>query len=473
MQAQHLPETMATPEGTGMIRFLSRPALRIRGRTPRALAALALSALIVLGCGEPEPESEPEEETPKLHHVRWRKTRDRSATADLTDEQRRAISRVESLGYIDGIKPPPEAAGVTVHDADRAQPGLNFFLSSHGTYAAIMDMDGHILHEWSSPFEVSFPDFSQEDLENDNRFHWRRAFIRPGGRLIAIHEGMGMVCLDRDSNVLWSSLNKAHHDMDFLEDGRIIVLVREGQFHPRFGRDKPVALDYVSILSPDGERLHRISIDQAYLDSNYEAPVEFWHPKDHVYHTNTLEILDGRLAEQIPAFKRGNLLLSFRTPSELAVLDMDTETLVWVTRGTWKDQHQPTVLDNGHLLLFDNKGGDPAGGSSRVLELDPLTLEPVWMYDGTPEHPLDCDFLGTSSRLANGNTLIVESLHGRAIEVTTDGIIVWEYINPQRAGEENEYIAVIPDMNRIDPREVADWLSPTAALTSASIPDGE
>jgi hypothetical protein len=32
--------------------------------------------------------------------------------------------------------------------------------------------------------------------------------------------------------------------------------------------------------------------------------------------------------------------------------------------------------------------------------------------------------------LANGNTLITEGLNGRLFEVTSEGEIVWEYVNP-------------------------------------------
>ena len=35
-----------------------------------------------------------------------------------------------------------------------------------------------------------------------------------------------------------------------------------------------------------------------------------------------------------------------------------------------------------------------------------------------------------AQRLPNGNTLITEGAPGRAFEVTVDGEIVWEYINP-------------------------------------------
>lgn len=423
--------------------------------------------LLAIACGNPDPASEEEAESETLDPVRWRKVRDATRPdEELTEEQRAAIAQVEKLGYVDGAEPAPEADGVTVYSREHAQPGLNFFVSSHDTYAALMDMEGNILHEWSSSFDKAFPDYPNENEKNGNRFHWRRTFLRPGGNLIAIHEGMGMVCLDRDSNVLWSRPNKAHHDMDFLEDGRIIALVREGQFNPRFGLDEPVLLDYVAFLSPEGERLHRISIDQAYLDSEFEAPNEVWHRTKNLYHANTLEILDGRLADRLPAFAEGNLLLSLRNIDQLAVLDPESERIVWIAEGSWKAQHQPTVLDKGNLLLFDNKGGDPVGGRSRILELDPMTLDIVWTYEGTPQLPFDSHFLGTSSRLPNGNTIAVESLFGRVIEVTPDQLIAWEYINPQRAGENSELIAVIPDLIRIDPAEVDDWLELPAGLGS-------
>lgn len=426
------------------------------------ILAFLLAPILVIACGVSEEDSENDE----LDPVRWRMARNAADGDALTEHQRDAIARVEQLGYVDGVQPPPDAEGVIVHSREHAHPGLNLFVSSHDAYAAIMDMEGSILHEWSSTFDEAFPDYPNSNADNDNRHHWRRVFLRPEGRLIVIHEGMGMACLDPDSRVVWSRPNKAHHDMDFLEDGRIIALVREGQFNPRFGLDRPVLLDYVAFLSPVGERLHRISIDQAYLDSEFEAPQEVDHPSDNVYHTNTLEILDGRLADRVPAFAEGNLLLSFRSLNQLAVLDVKSEKLAWVAEGSWDMQHEPTVLENGNLLLFDNKGGSREGGRTRILELDPVTLQPVWTYEGTPEHPLDCKFLGSSSRLANGNTLIVESLYGRVIEVTPDKRIAWEYINPRRAGENGEFIAVIPDMIRIDPAEVADWLDVSPGLGS-------
>ena len=40
-----------------------------------------------------------------------------------------------------------------------------------------------------------------------------------------------------------------------------------------------------------------------------------------IFHTNTLEVLDGRFAGRDPAFRKGNLLISVLKLDTLAVLD--------------------------------------------------------------------------------------------------------------------------------------------------------
>lgn len=75
---------------------------------------------------------------------------------------------------------------------------------------------------------------------------------------------------------------------------------------------------------------------------------------------------------------------------------------------------------------------------SRVLEIDPQTLEVIWQY--TPAEagfvvPLDASrfyspFISNAQRLPNGNTLITEGSDGRIFEVTSQHELVWEYINP-------------------------------------------
>jgi hypothetical protein len=97
-------------------------------------------------------------------------------------------------------------------------------------------------------------------------------------------------------------------------------------------------------------------------------------------------------------------------------------------------------------LIFNNIS---TFDSSQVLEFHPCTQEIHWEYRGTDAQPFFSRTCGSNQRLPNGNTLISETDHGRAFEVFRDGTIVWEFINPHRAGENNELIATIPEMIRI------------------------
>ena len=74
----------------------------------------------------------------------------------------------------------------------------------------------------------------------------------------------------------------------------------------------------------------------------------------------------------------------------------------------------------------------------------------VWEY-GVERGPESFRSVTESSaqRLPNGNTLIGLSTNRRAIEVTQDKKIVWEYISPYRAGENDELIATLLEVVRL------------------------
>jgi len=172
--------------------------------------------------------------------------------------------------------------------------------------------------------------------------------------------------------------------------------------------------------------------------------------------SSDLEVLDGRLAHKSPIFKAGNFMISVREIGVVAIIDPESEKVVWALSGMWRAQHQPTLLDNGNLLVFDNQGHD---GQSKVVELDPLTQQVVWEYADSPSAPFYSETCGASQRLENGNTLITESDNGRVFEVTADGTIVWEFRNPQRTGSEKQFIAAILEMVALPLDYPTNWLS--------------
>src|SRR5205814_1526781 len=108
----------------------------------------------------------------------------------------------------------------------------------------------------------------------------------------------------------------------------------------------------------------------------------------------------------------GHLLLTLRNLDGLVVIDMERESVVWAMRGPWRRQHAGTLLPDGRLLVFDNMGPSDSQPHSRALEVDPLTARILWSWP-PPERPFFTETCGSAQRLANGNTLLTESLEGR------------------------------------------------------------
>jgi len=385
---------------------------------------------------------------------RWREVGQGTASRELTDRQRREMEDLAALGYLSGSRPGGAASGVTVHDTARVFGGLNFATSGHRPGAFLMDMDGRVLHEWTCGFDKAWPGRRMPRGAESHDF-WRRAYLFENGDVLGIYEGLGLIKLDKESNVLWSYDGLCHHDLFVTDDGLIYVLEREPKIIPEIHSDRPVAEDFITILSADGRVLRRVSLLRAFAESEYRALLAKMPEAGDVFHTNTLELLQGRLAGVSSAFRAGNVLVSVLWLDTVAVVDMETESVVWALTGLWRQQHQPTILDDGRMLVFDNEAGK---GVSRVLEIDPFTQQIFWEYRGGPGRPFYTSTCGSCQRLPNGNTLITESDNGRAFEVTRDGEIVWEFINPHRAGENGELIATLFEVVRLPRDFPLDWM---------------
>jgi hypothetical protein len=355
---------------------------------------------------------------------------------------------VKAIPYLQGYRPAQDHPVVVEHDPRSTSDGLNVYVSGHAAEAVLMDMKGKTLHRWRYPLRRLWPDLAK-DPEMAKLEYWRRAYVYPNGDLLGIYEGLGIVKLDARSRVLWAHRGGTHHDLFVMADGTIYTLDREGKIIPRINPDKGVLEDFVTVLDPAGKVLRKISILECFERSPYASLLQRMPREGDIFHTNTLEVLDGRFADLDPAFRKGNLLVSVLKLDTLAVLDPERRTVVWARTGGWRRQHQPTFLDDGHLLLFDNTGAGP--GRSRVLELDPATGKILWQYGGTPAEDLFSKTLGSCQRLPNGNTLITESENGRALEVTRDKRVVWEFFNPHRAGAHGELVAVLFEMVRLPP----------------------
>ena len=388
---------------------------------------------------------------------RWRRYRTHRDRSDLTDAQRDQIRELEAIGYMDGSRISGLDSGARILMADRLQPGLNLYSSGHAQEAHLIDAEGSSLHVWHADFWEIWPDYPVESNHRMTQF-WRRVHLLPDGGLLAIYEGLGLICLNRDSSVRWANPNRAHHDLDIAPDGTILVLTREAHIVPRVHEAEPILEDFVSVLdSQTGEELRRISILEAVEASNYPLLMEGSRGRSgDIYHTNTLRILDTQ--GMIAAMQPGRIVLYLLGLGTIAVMDLDDGRIVWASTGPEIHRHDPQLLENGRILVFNNFNESP---DSTVTEFDPVTGEVLWRYRGSDVLPFYSRTCGTAQRLENGNTLITESDNGRAFEVDMSGNMVWEYVSPHRAGPDESYIATLFELERIPEPQVRVWLERT------------
>jgi outer membrane protein assembly factor BamB len=332
-------------------------------------------------------------------------------------------------------------------------------------------MQGRTVHQWKQPFHDIWDETAvmrKPVPERQIYFHKARAF--PNGDLLAVYDGIGdtpwgygMVKLDKDSNVIWKNLgHRFHHDFAVAGNGRIFGISHEFRREPLEHNSHlqvPLLEDFVVMLSPNGNTLKQISLLEALRNSRFGRELwrilhfTLWDP----LHTNSIEVLDDKTAaalrNNVPVAEPGQVLLAFREldGGSIALLDVDKEQIVWVLSGSWRSPHDPDILPNGNILMFDNLGDFGPGGESRVVEVNPATGGVIWEYGGDADHPLSSHWRSDQQRLANGNTLITESNGARLVEITPQGDIVWEYINPVRGRDDESVVPVVSWSSRIDP----------------------
>jgi len=368
--------------------------------------SLALACLLP-SCGKPEP-------TPQ-------------------DDGLSDLAALQQLGYTDSVDASQSnrPQGVVVHREDAVAPGLTMLTVHRGGRAFLVEEQGQVVHEWTFPSRV-----------------WGHAQLLADGSILvpAINEeNPTLLHLSWDSEVLFQVKLRAHHDADLREDGRLTTLTFDWRSLPEFtfgDAEVEVRDELVVVLDDAGKVLEEHSMIDM-LSSNPEVftfqdveirPGDGKKRKDQLdlLHANSVYWMREHDAKKHPLFAVGNVLVSMRHQDCMAIVRPETGQVLWSWgQGELSGPHDATVLANGNLMIFDN---GLEHRRSRVVEVNPDTKEIVWEWQAPNPKDIFTIARGSSQRLNNGNTLLLNSDSGHALEVTAEGEVVWEYFHPVEDG---------------------------------------
>lgn len=383
--------------------------------------------------------------------------------------------------------------GTTIYDPARAWNGYTVFVLPD-TGAVLIDMNGRVARRWDQfegasggPTRV-LPDGTvmgaigrrpphQESLALA-QFDWQDTLVWQFDRA-------EQVTL-RDGQTRWSA--RQHHDWQregfpagyyspdaaLTAGGRTLILAHKNVNNAAIS-DRRLEDDYLYEVDRDGrvvwEWLASDHIGELGLSAGAREAIRTSAPVNAA--RNSVDWLHINSATYVGPnrwfdagdvrFDPRNVIISSRQANIVAIVGRDGR-IVWRLGPDYREsdatraigqvigQHHPHIVPRGlpgagNLLVFDNGGaagyGEPGPaapdgvdgvrrGSSRVLEIDPVTLKKVWEYSvaGTESYRFFSHYVSSAQRLANGNTFITEGADGRLFEVTPAGAIVWEYVSP-------------------------------------------
>jgi arylsulfotransferase ASST len=332
---------------------------------------------------------------------------------------------------VEQIKAKRAGIGLRACDHDRAFPGFTLFApQTGGGKIYLIDLDGEIVHTWQMPY----PPGNYGYLTDRGSLFYNGKTTEDSERFISHQPWKGGVALEAGWNgrVLWEVRHPDHHhDGIGLRNGNILLLCLAqlpNEIVPKVKGGMPgtehkgeMYADYLVEITTDGRIVWEWR-SWEHLDPETDCITAVQERREEWTHGNGLAELPN-----------GDIVVSFRIISTVIIINRQTGKIIWkLGAPPLSSQHAPTPLPNGNLLIFDNGPHrlDHPMPFSRVIEVEPKTKQIVWKYQERRENDFFSPRISNAQRLPNGNTLICEGDFGRLFEVTFDGEVVWEFVNP-------------------------------------------
>jgi hypothetical protein len=303
--------------------------------------------------------------------------------------------------------------------------------------------DGNTLHEWYLDYDTFFKktpvDGGSYTLFSKDRLRMQHPYLDDHGSIVFNTQQGPMVKIDACSRHLWTNNMHFHHSIETDSDGNYWV---PAVIHPPVEGKTILAGKYrddaLAKLNADGEILELISLARILEESGYRGLLfgvrtfgkGLLDPDKDLLHLNNI----FPAKEDSKYWKKGDLLLSIRNLSSVALYRPASNRILWLRTGPWLNQHDARFTGKSKISVFGNdnvrdQGIYNQGGVSKIYIID--------LEDGSITSPYskllaELEFRspteGRSRVLEDGTVYIEESNYGRLIKISANELL-WSYIN--------------------------------------------
>lgn len=337
-----------------------------------------------------------------------------------------------------------------------------------GSVIQELDWDGNVVWEWKDPRPNYVAHHNFKRIFNKKLEAYTTIIIttRGSGDSIylskeeAVAEGCdpgkdydarpdGVIEVDMDGNIIWEWWSFDHVVQDKNPDWPNYGVIADNPGKLNLNWGPGLARDHIHANSLD----YNEQLDQIVVNASVQS--EFWV----IDHANTFIPGDPEGSIKLAAGPAGDIIYRWGNPS---IYGHGIEPSYFEGRSFEGHQQvhfthdiqwiKPDLPGAGHFLLFDNGFRRAGVTRSAVVEVNPygsssendlyipqmnagydsdgISRQVVWTFISTAPNSFYSQNISGCQRLPNGNTVVCAGKHGHFFEVTENGDVVWEYINP-------------------------------------------
>lgn len=278
-----------------------------------------------------------------------------------------------------------------------------------------------------------------EPAPNSRKFVHGFDLLPDGSFIVAFDEGMSLQRFDSCGKRLWTTVGEFHHTVSLSSDANTVWSLIN---------DKGLA----EVSVADGTVLRQISMEDV-VAANPEVDILQMRRKlangterndrntagkwmEDPLHMNEVEPLPANLAAAFPDFSVGDLLISARSLNLVFVLDPSTLKIKWWRIGLTERQHDPDWLPSGEIMVYNNRMGRDF---SEIVTLDASRNDRRVIFDGR-KNDFFSRIRGKVQPLPDGSLAVTSPQQGRAFEVSRDGQVAFELVNPKPGDDKFNYV---------------------------------